>query len=127
MNYSHNYYQLCTQFYNTNMMLIHICCVAAIVVGHVSSYRCVCNDDDCSDVDPATCKYGAARNFCHRLMCLRGPGEACSTIPELLKGKCALGLRCVCDECEGCLGNKCHEASCGWTQRVSTDYRYNTI
>lgn len=62
----------------------------------------------------AKCRFGyelyAITDKCIRGRCFQGPDERCDN--ELNGERCADGLRCSCEFCQGCLGELCHRRTC---------------
>ncbi|KAL7632830.1 UNVERIFIED_CONTAM: hypothetical protein RMT77_016827 [Armadillidium vulgare] len=50
---------------------------------------------------PLNCIYGTKRDWCHRLVCAKGPGETCGGA-RMLNGLCGEGMFCSCGRCTGC-------------------------
>ncbi|CAL4088900.1 unnamed protein product, partial [Meganyctiphanes norvegica] len=60
-----------------------------------------CDTEGDGDVNPETCKYGAVRNWCRKLVCAKGPGEVCGG-RWMQHGTCGTGTYCNCNRCLGC-------------------------
>lgn len=99
-------------FSKDKMLLLTVLLYLAIFQCSVS-LRC----EVCPDVDPRTCEFGTATNFCRRLVCAQGPGGKCTmeskysvdkcdnVDSKYSTGICGFGLMCNCRQCTGCYGS----------------------